>query len=177
MPSCRSCPRAAANPANRIVLGQVKTEDKSNEVTAIPELLDVVDVKGALVSIDAAGTQTAIADKIVDKGGAYLLAVKGDQPTLHGALIEHFAGAEDTAGVFSVGKTEEHAHGRDELRRAGTPARPTTIGMTRRTTASFSFRAARGSRSSRRARTAPVHTCGLTTSNQLQCWGFTAREK
>ena len=109
---------SAWSAANHVVLGQVKTEDKSNEITAIPELLDFIDVKAALVSIDAAGTQTAIADKIVDKGGDYLLAVKGNQPTLHGALIEHFAGSEDAGGVFGVCRTEEHAHGRDELRRA-----------------------------------------------------------
>jgi len=58
---------SAWSAANHVVLGQVKTDDKSNEITAIPELLDFVDVKGALVSIDAAGTQTAIAEKIVDK--------------------------------------------------------------------------------------------------------------
>ncbi len=81
---------SAWSAANHVVLGQVKTDDKSNEITAIPELLDFVGVEGALVSIDAAGTQTAIADKIVDKGGDYLLAVKGNQPTLHAALVEHF---------------------------------------------------------------------------------------
>lgn len=100
------------------MLGQVKAEDKSNEITAIPELLDFVDVKGALVSIDAAGTQTAIADKIVERGGDYLLAVKGNQPTLHAAVVDHFVGAEDSVGVFGVWQTEEHAHGRHELRRA-----------------------------------------------------------
>jgi predicted transposase YbfD/YdcC len=109
---------SAWSTANRVVLGQVKTDDKSNEITAIPELLDFVDVKGALVSIDAAGTQIAIADKIVDKGGDYLLAVKGNQPTLHDSVVEHFAAADDTVGVFGTYKTEEHAHGRDELRRA-----------------------------------------------------------
>ena len=65
---------------NRLVLGQVKTDAKSNEITAIPELLAILDVKGCLVSIDAMGCQTAIASTIVKGGGDYLLAVKGNQP-------------------------------------------------------------------------------------------------
>ena len=109
---------SAWSASNRVALGQVKTDDKSNEITAIPELLELIDVKEALVSIDAAGAQTAIADKIVDKGGDYLLAVKGNQPTLHTALIEHFDGADECVGVFGVYETQEHAHGRTEHRRA-----------------------------------------------------------
>ena len=58
--------------ANGVVLGQVKTDTKSNEITAIPELLALLDVRGCLVSIDAMGCQTEIAAKIVDKGGDYL---------------------------------------------------------------------------------------------------------
>jgi predicted transposase YbfD/YdcC len=100
---------------NGVVLGQVKTEDKSNEITAIPMLLDLIDVKGATVTIDAAGTQTAIAEKIVEKGGDYMLAVKGNQPTLHEAIIEHFA---DDRGQFGVWETHEQGHGREEIRRA-----------------------------------------------------------
>ena len=71
---------------NRLVLGQVKTDAKSNEITAIPELLAILDVKGCLVSIDAMGCQTAIASTIVKGGGDYLLAVKGNQPSLHSAV-------------------------------------------------------------------------------------------
>ena len=66
-----------------LVLGQEKVAGKSNEITAIPELLDTLYIKGLLVSIDAMGCQREIAAKIVEKGGDYLLAVKGNQPTLH----------------------------------------------------------------------------------------------
>ena len=71
---------------NRLVLGQVKTDAKSNEITAIPELLALLDVKDCLISIDAMGCQTEIASAIVKGGGNYLLAVKGNQPTLHNAV-------------------------------------------------------------------------------------------
>ncbi len=77
--------------ANGVVLGQVKTDTKSNEITAIPELLALLDVCGCLVSIDAMGCQTEIAAKIVDKGGDYLLAVKGNQETLYRAVREAMA--------------------------------------------------------------------------------------
>jgi predicted transposase YbfD/YdcC len=66
-----------------VVLGQERVESKSNEITAIPQLLDALYVKGLLVSLDAMGCQREIAQKIRDQGGDYLLAVKGNQPTLH----------------------------------------------------------------------------------------------
>jgi predicted transposase YbfD/YdcC len=103
--------------SNGVVLGQVKTSEKSNETTAIPTLLDLIDVKHALVTIDAAGTQTAIADKIVDKGGDYLLAVKANQPTLHNAVIQHFTGVGELYNNFEFFETHDHGHGRDEVRR------------------------------------------------------------
>ena len=106
---------SAWSASNGVVLGQVKTDDKSNEIDAIPRLLDLIDIKGTLVSIDAAGTQTAIADKIVSKGGDYMLAVKGNQPTLHRSIIEHFAGRDATLDYV---KTVDDAHGRSEIRRA-----------------------------------------------------------
>lgn len=109
---------SAWSASNRVVLGQVKTSEKSNEITAIPELLDLIDVKRAIVTIDAAGTQTAIADKIVSKGGDYLLAVKGNQPSLHDALIEHFCNADNEHNSFDFFETQDHGHGRDEIRRA-----------------------------------------------------------
>lgn len=108
---------SAWSSANGVVLGQVKTEEKSNEITAIPALLDLIDVKSSLVTIDAAGTQTAIAEKIVEKGGDYLLAVKGNQPTLHNAMIQHFEGTGRFCNKFATAETNEHAHGRDETRR------------------------------------------------------------
>jgi predicted transposase YbfD/YdcC len=76
---------------NGVVLGQAKTEEKSNEITAIPALLALLDIEGSLVTIDAMGTQKAIAETIVDKGADYLLAVKGNQKTLYDALNQAFA--------------------------------------------------------------------------------------
>jgi predicted transposase YbfD/YdcC len=75
-----------------IVLGQEKVADKSNEITAIPALLEALAIEGCLVSIDAMGTQREIARAIRDMGADYLLAVKGNQPTLHAALEGAFVG-------------------------------------------------------------------------------------
>jgi len=106
--------------ANHVVLGQVRTEDKSNEVTAIPALLELLSIKGALVTIDAAGTQTAIAKQIVDQGGDYFLAVKGNQQKLHDAVVEHFLGPqfEETGLGYCEETSAKAAHGRLETRRA-----------------------------------------------------------
>lgn len=73
-----------------LALGQVATEEKSNEITAIPELIDQIDVKGAVVTIDAMGCQKEIARKIITAGGDYALAVKDNQPTLHQAIQSFF---------------------------------------------------------------------------------------
>jgi predicted transposase YbfD/YdcC len=100
-----------------LTLAQVRTEAKSNEITAIPELLDLLDVSGALVSIDAAGCQKEIAEKIVTGKGDYLLAVKENQPRLY-ADIERLAVAAleaDYAGL-SQHTLEENGHGRQEFR-------------------------------------------------------------
>jgi len=68
---------------NRLVLGQVKTEEKSNEITAIPELLRVLELKGCIVTIDAMGCQREIVKQIVDQGADYVISLKGNQGTLH----------------------------------------------------------------------------------------------
>ncbi len=68
---------------NRVILGQVKTEDKSNEITAIPELLKVLDINGCVVTTDAMGCQKEIARQIVDQGADYVLSLKGNQGNLH----------------------------------------------------------------------------------------------
>jgi Transposase DDE domain/DDE_Tnp_1-associated len=68
---------------NKLSLGQVVVDEKSNEITAIPELLHLLDVSGALVTIDAMGCQKEIVDRIREGGGDYVLAVKQNQPTLH----------------------------------------------------------------------------------------------
>lgn len=77
--------------ANGVVLGQVKADAKSNEITAIPALLSLLDINGCLVSIDAMGCQTAIAAQIVEQGGDYLLAVKGNQEKISNAVREALA--------------------------------------------------------------------------------------
>jgi predicted transposase YbfD/YdcC len=102
-----------------LTLGQVATEQKSNEITAIPELLDVVDVKGAIVTIDAMGCQKAIAAKIIERGGDYVLPVKGNQGRLEEAVAKYFEDQleDDFARVkASRFETEERRHGRLERR-------------------------------------------------------------
>jgi predicted transposase YbfD/YdcC len=100
-------------------LGQVATAEKSNEITAIPTLLTLVDIQGAIITIDAMGTQTAIAEKIVKEGGDYVLALKGNQGTLHDATIDYIH--EQTKTDFrGIGArrldTVEKKHGRIERR-------------------------------------------------------------
>jgi len=73
-----------------LVLGQMATEEKSNEITAIPQVLDMIDIKGDVVTIDAMGCQSAIAEKIREKKADYVLAVKGNQGTLHEDIREYF---------------------------------------------------------------------------------------
>jgi len=102
-----------------LTLAQVATEEKSNEITAIPPLLSLIDIQGAIITIDAMGTQTAIAEKIIDDGGDYILAVKGNQETLHDAVIDYIY--EQTKTDFcGIGArrldTEEKKHGRIERR-------------------------------------------------------------
>jgi len=109
---------SAWSAANHVVLGQVRADEKSNKITTIPQLLDLLEIGGALVTLDAAGTQTAIADKILEKGGDYLLAVKGNQPSLREALVEHFTGRGAAQRELSFFETSEKAHGREEVRRA-----------------------------------------------------------
>src|SRR5215468_11618892 len=73
-----------------LVLGQIKTETKSNEITAIPELLQWLAIKGCIVTIDAMGCQTAIAAQIRDQGGDYLLALKGNHKKAYTTVKQHF---------------------------------------------------------------------------------------
>jgi len=76
--------------ANRLVLGQLKTEEKSNEITAIPELLRILALEGCIVTIAAMGCQSAIATQIIEQGGDYVLALKGNQGTIHDKVVEFF---------------------------------------------------------------------------------------
>jgi predicted transposase YbfD/YdcC len=101
-----------------LVLGQVRTAAKSNEITAIPELLDALDVRGATVTIDAMGCQRAIAEKIIEKKADYLIAVKDNQPTLAQAVESLFEAVEDGVrdGRLSRDTTVDKGHGRIETR-------------------------------------------------------------
>ena len=105
--------------ANSLSLGQVAVADTSNEITAIPRLLDLLDVNGALVSIDAMGCQKEIAAKIVERGGDYVLTVKDNQPSLLSAIQDCFQQAIETdfAGLkHDEFETHERGHGREETR-------------------------------------------------------------
>jgi predicted transposase YbfD/YdcC len=82
--------------AQRLVLGQQACQAKSNEITAIPQLLDRLALTGALVTIDAMGCQTKIAQKILDRGGDYLLTVKDNQPSLHDEVARYFSQSDPT---------------------------------------------------------------------------------
>lgn len=98
-------------------LGQVACAEKSNEITAIPEVLRLVDIKGAIITIDAMGAQKAIAAEIIDGGGDYVLALKGNQETLHQAVIDYID--EQLEGELEGAQehvTVETGHGREETR-------------------------------------------------------------
>jgi len=100
-------------------LGQVACAEKSNEITAIPELLRLVDIKGAIITIDAMGTQKAIAGQIIEGEADYVLALKGNQETLHQAVIDHICEQweDDFARVEARRhQTKESGHGREETR-------------------------------------------------------------
>jgi len=130
--------------AQRLSLGQVAVDAKSNEITAIPALLELLDLGGALVTIDAMGCQKAIAQKIVDRDGDYILTVKDNQEHLLEDIERSVAQAFDTdfAGLeYDAYETRERGHGREEyrsytvihstagLRHAADWAELTTIGM------------------------------------------------
>lgn len=100
-------------------LGQVACAEKSNEITAIPELLQVVDIKGAIITIDAMGTQKAIAKQIIDRQADYVLALKGNQETLHQAVIDYIDKQIDNDFAGAAARrllTTDQGHGREETR-------------------------------------------------------------
>jgi len=105
---------------NQLVLGQTKVSDKSNEITAIPALLSMLEIKGCLITIDAMGCQSDIAEKIIDSGGDYLLSVKDNQKHLHEDIKAFF----DTATEHNFNRVKydfdeqiDFGHGRIETRR------------------------------------------------------------
>ena len=99
---------------NSLCLGQVSCEAKTNEITTIPRLIDMLDIKSCVITIDAMGTQTAIANKIIEKGGEYILAVKDNQPKLSEKV--HLT-CNTTTPVYDTNLVEK-SHGRIETRRA-----------------------------------------------------------
>ena len=104
---------------NRLVLGQVKTEEKSNEITAIPELLKLLNIKGCIVTIDAMGCQKKIASRIIDQGGDYVLGLKRNQDALLDAVKNIFSEAEMKTlkcDQFDFYQTKNKDHGRNEIR-------------------------------------------------------------
>ena len=102
-----------------LTLGQVATEEKSNEITAIPELLKLVDIRGAIITIDAMGTQRAIAKQIVDAPADYVLPLKDNQPKMHQDVADYIE--EQANSDFAHVETRRHVthekgHGREETR-------------------------------------------------------------
>lgn len=97
---------------NQLVLGQLKVNEKSNEITAIPLLLDLLDIKGSIITIDAIGTQTKIAEKIIENEADYILSVKGNQKDLLSQVEDSFKRYKPD----SVDMVTEKGHGRIETR-------------------------------------------------------------
>ncbi|QJB43532.1 ISAs1-like element ISAsp2 family transposase [Dolichospermum flos-aquae] len=105
--------------SNKLVLGQCKVEEKSNEITAIPELIKVLDIAGCLVTIDAMGCQKEIVKSIAEKSGEYIIALKKNQGNLYKNVEEIFKEAisKGFEGFkYSEFHTEEDKHGREEIR-------------------------------------------------------------
>jgi predicted transposase YbfD/YdcC len=109
--------------ASKLVLGQMKVDDKSNEISAIPKLLQLLDIEGCVVTIDAIGTQTEIAATIVERGGDYVLSVKENQPQLY-ADLERLFSVDEAGGfadpAYSYIRKVDNAHGRMEIRQCWT---------------------------------------------------------
>jgi predicted transposase YbfD/YdcC len=115
--------------ANRLFLGQEVVDEKSNEITAIPKLLAVLELTGAIITIDAMGCQKEIAAQIREKKAHYVLAAKGNQAHLEEDVIAAFAAADDGQSPPTLRTHTEHAkgHGRIETRRTQVMAAPATL--------------------------------------------------
>jgi len=120
---------------NRLVLAQVKVNDKSNEITAIPEVLHMLALSGCIVTLDAMGCQTAIAKLIVEQGADYVLAVKKNQGCLHEDIQDLFAGAAEVdfhEVPHTYHRTINKDHGRVEVRQCWAIADPEYLAYVRR---------------------------------------------
>jgi predicted transposase YbfD/YdcC len=116
--------------ANRLVLGQVKVEDKSNEITAIPQLLQALEVSGCIITIDAIGCQTEIAETIIDQEADYVLSLKENQGRLFEDVQRLFDDLEESqykAYSFDYDKTVNKDHGRIEIRECWTISDPEVL--------------------------------------------------
>ena len=102
-----------------VVIGQLACDEKSNEITAIPKLLEMLEIKGCIVTIDAMGTQKNIAEKIIDKEADYILSLKANQNTLYNDVRLYFDDIRGDTDILSTPfyhKTVEKGHGREEIR-------------------------------------------------------------
>jgi predicted transposase YbfD/YdcC len=102
---------------NQLLLGQFATDVKSNEITAIPELLALLDIRGAVVTIDAAGCQKNIASQIHTQKADYVLSLRDNHPTFHDEVLTYFESEKTTAAVHSHETFDGGEHGRSETRR------------------------------------------------------------
>lgn len=105
---------------NRLVLGQIKVDEKSNEITAVPELLRLLEIKGCIVTVDALNTQKDIAEEIREQGADYVMALKENHPKLHWeveGIFEAVAEDDNADHVISTIESAENNHGRTETRR------------------------------------------------------------
>jgi predicted transposase YbfD/YdcC len=100
----------------RLVLAQIATDAKSNEITAVPKLLEMLSLKGCIVTVDALNCQRDIAQQIVDQGGDYVLALKGNQGTLHADVSLFLDDPQLEAATATTDKTVDGDHGRIETR-------------------------------------------------------------
>lgn len=115
---------------NRLVLGQVKVDEKSNEITAIPQLLKALEISGCIITIDAMGCQTEITKTIVEEGGDYVLALKDNQGNLFEDTQKLFEDLESThyqAYNYDYVKTVNKGHGRIEIRECWTISDPSIL--------------------------------------------------
>jgi predicted transposase YbfD/YdcC len=103
---------------NSLVLGQLATEEKSNEITAIPKLLDLLDLEGAVITIDAIGAQRDIVERICDRGADYVIGLKSNQPKLHACVEAGFDGVgldTETTTALDAHVERDRGHGRDRI--------------------------------------------------------------
>lgn len=116
--------------ANHLVLGQMKVDEKSNEITAIPQLLEVLEVSGCIVTIDAMGCQTEIAEKIIEQEAHYVLALKENQGNLYADVVQLFDDLEHSgykAYEHDYDQTVNKNHGRIETRECWTISDPAIL--------------------------------------------------